>query len=100
MTLWGHSHFYHRPYAGAGVAHTLHAMTFDTPDDTPSPPPPARSGEGRVVAPTAEEQPLATSQLGSGSLAQQATGESPAAGGGAQGWPPLRTGDETAGPLL
>ena len=54
-------------------------MTSDTPDDTPSPPSPARSGEGRVVAPPAEEQPLATSQLGSGSLAQQQSGESPVA---------------------
>jgi len=54
-------------------------MKSDTPDETMSPPPPDPSGEARVVAPPADEQPLATSQLGSGSLAQQPTGESPAA---------------------
>ena len=53
-------------------------MTADTPDETPSPPP-HPSGQGRVGAPTADEQALATSQLGSGSLAQQPSGESPAA---------------------
>jgi eukaryotic-like serine/threonine-protein kinase len=51
-------------------------MTSDTPDETNPSPPPVRSGEGPVVAPTSGEQPLATSQLGSGGLAQQHTSES------------------------
>ncbi|HUQ79483.1 MAG TPA: protein kinase [Gemmatimonadaceae bacterium] len=53
-------------------------MTSDTPDETPSPPT-QPLGQGHVVAPTADEQGLATSQLGSGSLAQQPSGESPVA---------------------
>ena len=50
-------------------------MTSDTPDETTPSPPPSPSGEAPVVAPTADEQPLATSQLGSGGLAQQTTSE-------------------------
>ena len=48
-------------------------MTSDTPDETNPSPPPSPSGEAPVVAPAAEEQSLATSQLGSGGLAQQTT---------------------------
>ncbi len=50
-------------------------MTTDTPDETNPSPPPAQSGEAPVVASDSEEQPLATSQLGSGGLAQQTTSE-------------------------
>jgi serine/threonine protein kinase len=62
-------------YAGPVVAHTLHAMTTDTPDETNPSPPPAPPGEAQAVASDAGEQPLATSQLGSGGLAQQTTSE-------------------------
>ena len=50
-------------------------MTPDTPDEPTRPRPPAPEGEAPVVAPTSGEQPLATSQLGSGGLAQQHTSE-------------------------
>jgi eukaryotic-like serine/threonine-protein kinase len=50
-------------------------MAIDTPDETNPSPPPAPSGEAPVVASDSEEQPLATSQLGSGGLAQQTTSE-------------------------
>src|SRR4051812_22939241 len=50
-------------------------MTTDTPDETNPSPPPAPSGEARVVASEGDEQPLATSQLGSGGLAQRTTSE-------------------------
>ena len=50
-------------------------MSTDTPDDAKSSPPPAPAGEAPVVASDSEEQPLATSQLGSGGLAQQTTSE-------------------------
>ncbi|HEU4722882.1 MAG TPA: serine/threonine-protein kinase [Gemmatimonadaceae bacterium] len=50
-------------------------MTTDTPDEPRSPSPPDPSGETRLVAPVSGEQPLATSQLGSGGLAQQHTSE-------------------------
>ena len=62
-------------YAGPVVAHTLHAMAIDTPDETNPSRPPASSGEAPVVASDSEEQPLATSQLGSGGLAQETTSE-------------------------
>jgi serine/threonine protein kinase len=50
-------------------------MTTDTPDEPRSPSPPDPSGETRLVTPASGEQPLATSQLGSGGLAQQHTSE-------------------------
>jgi eukaryotic-like serine/threonine-protein kinase len=53
-------------------------MTSDTPDETNPSPPPARSGEAPVVASDSDEQPLHTSQLGSGGLAQQTSETQPA----------------------
>ena len=53
-------------------------MTSDTPDETNPSPPPSRSGEARVVASDTDEQPLHTSQLGSGGLAQQTSESQPA----------------------
>ncbi|PYP81572.1 MAG: hypothetical protein DMD35_00950 [Gemmatimonadetes bacterium] len=53
-------------------------MTSDTPDDTNPTPPPIRSGEAPVVASDSDEQPLHTSQLGSGGLAQQTSETQPA----------------------
>jgi len=53
-------------------------MTSDTPDDANPSPPPARSGEAPVVASDSDEQPLHTSQLGSGGLAQQTSETQPA----------------------
>ncbi|MFL5617872.1 MAG: protein kinase domain-containing protein [Gemmatimonadaceae bacterium] len=50
-------------------------MAIDTPDETNPSPPPASAGEAPVVASDSDEQPLATSQLGSGGLAQQTTSE-------------------------
>jgi eukaryotic-like serine/threonine-protein kinase len=50
-------------------------MTSDTPDETNPSPSPAPSGEAPVVASDSDEQPLHTSQLGSGGLAQQTTSE-------------------------
>jgi predicted Ser/Thr protein kinase len=50
-------------------------MTSDTPDEANPSPPPAPSGQGPVVASDSDEQPLHTSQLGSGGLAQQTTSE-------------------------
>jgi serine/threonine-protein kinase len=50
-------------------------MSTDTPDDPKSSPPPVPSGEAPAVASDSDEQPLATSQLGSGGLAQQTTSE-------------------------
>ena len=50
-------------------------MTPDTPDVPNRTRPPAPGGEAPVVAPPSDEQPLATSQLGSGGLAQQHTSE-------------------------
>jgi predicted Ser/Thr protein kinase len=50
-------------------------MPTDTPDETNPSPRPAPSGEAPVVASDSDEQPLATSQLGSGGLAQQTTSE-------------------------
>jgi serine/threonine protein kinase len=48
-------------------------MTIDTPDETNPSPSSAPSGEAPVVASDSDEQPLHTSQLGSGGLAQQTT---------------------------
>src|SRR5215207_5261841 len=53
-------------------------MTSDTPDKTTPPAPPASSGDETIVAPVSAEQPLATSQLGSGGLAQQTGDTQPA----------------------
>ena len=53
-------------------------MTSDKPDETNPSPPPSRSGEARVVASDTDEQPLHTSQLGSGGLAQQTSESQPA----------------------
>jgi serine/threonine-protein kinase len=50
-------------------------MSTDAPDDPKSSPPPVPSGEAPAVASDSDEQPLATSQLGSGGLAQQTTSE-------------------------
>ena len=48
-------------------------MAIDTPDETNPSPPPGSAGEAPVVASDSDEQALATSQLGSGGLAQQTT---------------------------
>jgi serine/threonine-protein kinase len=48
-------------------------MAIDTPDETNPSPPPASAGKAPVVASDSDEQSLATSQLGSGGLAQQTT---------------------------
>ena len=53
-------------------------MTSDKPDETNPSPPPTRSGEAPVVASDTDEQPLHTSQLGSGGLAQQTSESQPA----------------------
>ena len=53
-------------------------MTSDTPDETNPSPPPTRSGKAPVVASDTDEQPLHTSQLGSGGLAQQTSESQPA----------------------
>jgi serine/threonine-protein kinase len=53
-------------------------MTSDTPDEINRSRPPEPSGEAPVVAPPADEQALATSQLGSGGLAQQTSESQPA----------------------
>ena len=50
-------------------------MTPDTPDEPNRTRPPAPGGQAPVVTPSSGEQPLATSQLGSGGLAQQHTSE-------------------------
>ena len=51
-------------------------MTPDTPDESNRPRSPAPGGQAPAVTPSSGEQPLATSQLGSGGLAQQHTSES------------------------
>jgi predicted Ser/Thr protein kinase len=53
-------------------------MTSDKPDETNPSPPPTRSGQAPVAASDTDEQPLHTSQLGSGGLAQQTSESQPA----------------------
>ena len=53
-------------------------MTSDTPDETNPSPPPSRSGKAPVVASDTDDEPLHTSQLGSGGLAQQTSESQPA----------------------
>src|SRR3954470_9326865 len=75
----GASFFARRVYAGMVVAHTLHAMTSDKPDATRPPPLPDQTEVAPVAAPPESDQPLDSSQLGSGALAQQPTDSQPVA---------------------